>query len=57
MLADLVLDSTGAGQLVAVSDRDYNGGFEEKRIPSLRRKKKTNSQLIKILNQIGRQKQ
>lgn len=35
MLADLVLDSTAAGQLVAVCDGDYDGGFEEKGIPSL----------------------
>lgn len=40
ILADLVLDSAAAGQLVAVTDGDYDGGFEEKGIPSLRREKK-----------------
>lgn len=33
--ADLILDSTTAGQLVAVGDGDYYGRFEEKGIPSL----------------------
>lgn len=35
MLADLVLDSATAGQLVAVGDGNYDGWFEEKGIPSL----------------------
>ncbi len=35
ILADLVLDSAAAGQLVAVTDGDYDGRFEEKGIPSL----------------------
>ena len=40
MVADLVLDSTAAGQLVAVGDGDYDGRFEEKGVPSLHREKR-----------------
>lgn len=36
---DLVLDPAAAGQLVAISDGDYDGWFQEKGIPSLRREK------------------
>lgn len=32
---DLILDAAAAGQLVAVTDGDDDGGLEEKRIPSL----------------------
>lgn len=46
MLADLVLNSAAAGQLVAVTDGDYDGGFEEKGIPSLGRHKHAYSLLI-----------
>lgn len=35
ILADLILDSAAAGQLVAVTDGDYDGGLKEKGIPSL----------------------
>lgn len=41
---DLILDSAAAGQLVAVTDGDYDGGLQEKGIPSLQ---KTYSQIIK----------
>lgn len=47
ILADLILDSAAAGQLVAVTDGDYDGRLKEKRIPSLQRwKKKTHLQII-----------
>lgn len=32
---NLILDAAAAGQLVAVTDGDYDGGLEEKRIPPL----------------------
>lgn len=34
---DLVLDSAAAGQFVAVTDGNYDGGLEEKRVSSLKK--------------------
>ena len=44
-MADLILDSAAAGQLVAVTDGDYDGGLEEKGIPSLQRQRKKKDSL------------
>lgn len=45
---DLFLDSTAAGQLVPISDGDYDGWFEEKGVPSLNREEKNVLKYFKL---------
>lgn len=45
MEADLILDATAACQLVAVTNCNDDGRFKEKRIPSLKQKKRERNKL------------
>lgn len=50
IVADLVLDSAAARQLVAVGDCDDDGGLEEKRIPSLQREREREANKTVTMN-------
>lgn len=46
-MTDLILDSAAAGQFVAVTDGNYDGRLEEKRISSLQNKTNVTNQWLK----------